>query len=99
MQIREAAAKDAELAAVLQFVFIAPPSYEVLEKRLRGRQTDSEEQIAIRLGAAKKEISFWKNYDYAVINGDLSQAAAEMIALFRSFRLRTALLEQSDLLD
>lgn len=99
MQIREAAAKDAELAAVLQFVFIAPPSYEVLEKRLRGRQTDSEEQIAIRFGAAKKEISFWKNYDYAVINGDLSQAAAEMIALFRSFRLRTALLEQSDLLD
>ena len=39
------------------------------------------------------------NYDYAVINGDLNQAAAEMIALFRSFRLRTALLEQSDLLD
>ena len=98
MQIREAAKKDAELAAVLQFVFIAPPSCEILEKRLRGRQTDSEEQIAIRLGAAKKEISYWKNYDYVVINGDLAQASAEMIAIFRSFRLRTALIESDKLL-
>lgn len=91
MQIREAAAKDAELAAVLQFVFIAPPSYEVLEKRLRGRQTDSEEQISLRLDTARKELSCWRNYDYVVINGDLKQAAEEMIALFRSFRLKTTL--------
>ena len=41
----------------------------------------------------------YSNSDYAVINGDLSQAAAEMIVLFRSFRLRTTLLEQTDLLD
>ncbi|MBQ9776246.1 MAG: guanylate kinase [Lentisphaeria bacterium] len=98
MQIREAARKDAELAAVLQFVFIAPPSYDVLEKRLRGRQTDSEEQIAIRLGAAKKEISYWKNYDYVVINGDLKQAADDMTALFRTFRLRTGVVCGEELL-
>ena len=98
MQIREAAKNDPELAAVLQFVFIAPPSYEILESRLRGRQTDSEEQIAIRLAAAKKEISFWRNYDYAVINGDLKQAASEMCAIFRSFRLRTSVVEGDEII-
>lgn len=61
-----------------------------MEKRLRGRATDSEEQIALRLGTAKHELSFWKKYDYLVINDDLDIAAAEMTGLFRSFELRTA---------
>lgn len=98
MQIRKAAENDPELAAVLQFVFIAPPSYEILENRLRGRKTDSEEQIAIRLAAAKKEISFWRNYDYVVVNGDLKKAAEELEAVFRSFRLRTAIVQGEDIL-
>ena len=98
MQIRKAAENDPELAAVLQFVFIAPPSYEILENRLRGRKTDSEEQIAIRLAAAKKEISFWRNYDYVVVNGDLKKAAEELEAVFHSFRLRTAIVQGEDIL-
>ena len=68
MKIREAAARDPELAAHTVWVFIGPPSVEALEKRLRGRATDSEEQIALRLGTAKHELSFWKKYDYLVIN-------------------------------
>jgi len=90
MKIREAAARDPELAAHTVWVFIGPPSVEALEKRLRGRATDSEEQIALRLGTAKHELSFWKKYDYLVINDDLDIAAAEMTGLFRSFELRTA---------
>ena len=90
MKIRDAAARDPELAAHTVWVFIGPPSVEALEKRLRGRATDSEEQIALRLGTAKHELSFWKKYDYLVINDDLDIAAAEMTGLFRSFELRTA---------
>ena len=89
MQIKEAAAKDPALQAVCEFVFIGPPSVDVLETRLRGRATDSEEQILLRLAGARKELSYWKQYGYLVINDDLDTAAADLAALFRSFRLKT----------
>ena len=58
MQIRRACMSDPMLAAVCEFVFIAPPSFEVLEGRLRGRATDSAEQIEQRIGKANFELSF-----------------------------------------
>ncbi len=88
MQIRAAAEQDEELAACIVFVFIGPPSVETLEKRLRGRATDSEEQISMRLKNVTKELAYWRKYDYLVINGDLETASREMTALFRSFALR-----------
>ena len=90
LQIRKAAESDPELKRSTVFVFIGPPSVETLEKRLRGRATDSEEQIRLRLETARRELSFWKEYDYLVVNGDLDAAAADMTGLFRSFALRTA---------
>ncbi|MPM70288.1 Guanylate kinase [bioreactor metagenome] len=90
LQIRKAAESDPELRRSTVFVFIGPPSVEVLEERLRGRATDSEEQIRLRLETARHELSFWKSYDYLVVNGDLDTAAAEMTGLFQSFSLRTA---------
>lgn len=90
MKIRKAAQRDSNLAKHTVWVFIAPPSLEILEKRLRGRATDSEEQIALRLGTARRELSFWKSYDYLVVNDDLAVSTAEMTGLFRSFDLRTA---------
>jgi len=90
LQIRKAAESDPELKRSTVFVFIGPPSVETLERRLRRRATDSEEQIELRLANARRELSFWRNYDYLVVNGDLDQAAAEMTGLFRSFALRTA---------
>ncbi len=90
MQIRAAAEKDPELKQAAVFVFIGPPSITTIEQRLRGRGTESEEQIQIRLAAVRRELSFWRNYDYLIINGDLDEAAREMAELFRSFRLRTA---------
>lgn len=94
MQIRRAAETDPELKRNTVFVFIGPPSIGTLEKRLRGRATDSEEQITLRLENARRELSYWRSYDYLVINGDLETAAAEMIGLFRSFALRTATLPE-----
>ena len=93
-QIRAAAKHDPELARSTVFVFIGPPSIAVLESRLRGRASDSEEQIRMRLEGARRELACWNLYDYLVINDDLDTAAADMTGLFRSFALRTAALPQ-----
>jgi len=54
-------------------IFIMPPSYEELERRLRGRGTDSEETILKRLDIAKKEMDFSSHYDYVVINNTVDE--------------------------
>ena len=62
-------------------ILILPPSEEELEKRLRGRGTDSEEVIQLRLKNAKKEMEFAKTqgkYEYVIINDDLERAANEL---------------------
>ena len=60
-------------------IFIMPPSYEELEKRLRGRGTDSEEAILKRLDIAKKEMEFSSHYDYIVINNTVDRATEDII--------------------
>jgi len=63
-------------------IFIAPPSFEELERRLRSRKTDSEEQIDIRLSNARKEMSQKDDYDFLIINDDLEVAYKKMYAVF-----------------
>ncbi len=65
-------------------VFIMPPSFEVLEKRLRGRKTDSEESIVRRLSEAKREMMDSINFDYVIFNDDLMTAIDEVVAIIRS---------------
>ncbi|MBP7737896.1 MAG: guanylate kinase [Spirochaetes bacterium] len=60
------------------YIFIVPPSREVLESRLRNRKTDSEEQIQIRLRNAIREMEEYAQYDYIVINDDLDVALNEL---------------------
>lgn len=59
-------------------VFILPPSRAELEARLRGRGTDSAETIARRLGESVDDMRHWREFDYVVINGDFTQALAEL---------------------
>ncbi|MDJ0926345.1 MAG: guanylate kinase [Gammaproteobacteria bacterium] len=59
-------------------VFILPPSVPELERRLRGRSTDSEEVIARRLSEALGDISHWDEFDYVIVNDDLNQAVAAL---------------------
>lgn len=79
-------------------VFILPPSLEVLEKRLRGRGTETEDKIRERTLQAKNELEFAKNYDYLVVNDDLDEAVEDLLAIFRAEKLRNerraGLLEQ-----
>jgi guanylate kinase len=60
-------------------IFIAPPDFESLEKRLRGRATDSPEQVAIRLGQARRELDAIDGFDTVVVNDDLDRAVAELV--------------------
>lgn len=58
-------------------VFVKAPSLEIMEKRLRGRDTESEEKIQVRLAKAEKELSFAGKFDYILVNDNLSQAQKE----------------------
>ena len=59
-------------------VFLMPPSPEVLERRLRGRGTESEEAVRRRLEGAKRELARSGEYDYQVVNDELDDAVARL---------------------
>lgn len=72
------------------FIFILPPSLKELRRRLEKRGTESEEVIEKRLGEAAGEISQAYKYDYAVINGELSEAVDDLRSIIRAEELKTA---------
>lgn len=59
-------------------IFIEPPSWEVLVGRLRGRGTESEESLNIRLRTAQGELALAHTYDVRIVNDDLDEAVAEL---------------------
>ena len=65
-----------------RFLFLSPPSMEILEERLRSRQTDSEDAIQKRLNQAKNEMAFAESaeapHDKVVVNDDLHKAYSEV---------------------
>ena len=75
-------------------ILILPPSEEELERRLRGRGTDSEEVIARRLANSKKELELWREYKYIIVNDDLNTASEALSGLIKSFRLSSARLKE-----
>lgn len=66
-------------------VFVQPPSYEELEKRLRGRSTESEDKIAQRMEKARKELSFSTEFDVVLVNDNLDQAILDAEKMVREF--------------
>jgi guanylate kinase len=68
-------------------IFVLPPSYEVLERRLRGRSQDTEEQMQRRLATARAEAASYTDYDYVGVNDQLEPTVVrlqEVIAAERS---------------
>lgn len=63
------------------FIFVLPPTLEALEARLRGRGTDSEERIRLRLENARREIPMAREYEYAVVNDDLAAASRKVVSI------------------
>jgi guanylate kinase len=69
-------------------VFVLPPSYEVLERRLRGRSKDSDEAMQHRLQVAREEVSAFEEYDYVVLNDDLASAVDRIRAIVLAERAK-----------
>ena len=69
-------------------IFVLPPSSEDLERRIRERGQDSEDEIRRRLERARQEILNYKNYDFAIINDDLDRAGREVQAIVLGARCR-----------
>ena len=69
-------------------VFVLPPSFEVLERRLRGRSKDSEEAISRRLATAREEIAAVDEYDYVVVNDELDACVDRLRAIVLAERAR-----------
>ena len=70
------------------FIFIIPPSFEELSRRLHGRHTDSEEVIQGRLEKARQEAKEISKYDYLVINDKVSNAVSEIESILISAECR-----------
>lgn len=68
-------------------LFILPPSRAELERRLRGRGTDSDAVIAARMAEATAEMSHYAEYEHLLVNADFETACAELSALFLAPRL------------
>jgi guanylate kinase len=71
-------------------VFVLPPSYEELERRLRGRGQDQAAVIERRLTAAREEMQHVGEFEYVIINNELQEALADLSAVVRAARLRYA---------
>jgi guanylate kinase len=70
-------------------IFLLPPSTEILEKRLRDRDTDDDDVIALRLHNATNEIARCKLFDYLVVNDDLERVIEEIESIVRAERHRS----------
>jgi guanylate kinase len=71
-------------------VFVMPPSFEVLEQRLRGRSKDSEAEIQRRLQVARDEVAAFTEYDFVVVNDELPAAVDRLRSIVIAERARLA---------
>ncbi len=71
-------------------IFIMPPSVSVLERRLRGRNTEDEETINHRLVIAKGEMKMASEYDFIVVNDDLEEAVNDIETIIGAERLKAS---------
>lgn len=69
-------------------IFLLPPSWQELEKRLKNRRTEDYERVKERIIQAKKEIEYAPYYDYLIINDDINRALDDLTAIIRAERCR-----------
>jgi guanylate kinase len=69
-------------------IFILPPSFPELSRRLRDRHSDAPEEIERRLQTAREEVAHWAEYDYLVVNDHLEDATQSLRAIVRAAHFR-----------
>lgn len=77
-----------EILPEVNLIFLTPPAVDVLENRLRGRGTETEEVIRNRMARAKEECSYMEKYDYIVVNDDLDECVENVHSLIRSLHYK-----------
>jgi len=87
-RVRGESQADPLLSRALVTVFLTPPSLSELERRLRGRGSDSEEVIRRRLDTARSEAARWHEFDYLLVSATREQDLARMQAVFTAETLR-----------
>jgi guanylate kinase len=71
-------------------VFVLPPSWEELRRRLLGRGTDTMKVVEARIRRAREEVEVAERYDYVIINDDLARCADDLVAIVRAERRRVS---------
>jgi guanylate kinase len=69
-------------------VFILPPSFEVLRARLASRETETPEQLAVRLGNSRGEVEQYGEFDYVILNDEVERAASQLASVVYAERAR-----------
>ena len=69
-------------------VFILPPSWSDLSRRLHARAQDSETVIRQRLDLGRQEVAHWAEYDYVIVNKDFDRAYADLVHIYRAERMK-----------
>ena len=69
-------------------LFILPPAWGDLERRLRARAQDSEETMTARLELGREEITHWAEYDYVIVNKNFDRAYADLGHIYRAERMK-----------
>ncbi len=87
--IRSVAMKDEVLGRALVSVFIMPASVEELERRLRGRNEDSDAVVARRLAFSREEMGHWRQFQYLLLSGTREEDLASMQRILSVERMRT----------
>ena len=75
------------------FIFILPPSLDILEERLRNRKSDHEDEIRKRMQRSREEIRDYAMYDYIIVNRDFDRALTELRSIVISERCRTRMMD------
>lgn len=89
LSLKSLTATDPELANAVELIFIAPPSVAELERRLRGRGTETEEAIARRIHNAVGELAKWSEYEYLLVNECSDNSIIEIKAIVSMLKLKT----------
>lgn len=85
----EGAANVRKMFPDCTMIFILPPSFGELDRRLHKRGTEDEETIQRRIQTARGELTFARNYDYLIVNGALEKAVDDFLSVVASEKMRT----------
>jgi len=66
-------------------IFLMPPSFDALEARIRGRRTEEEEIVQMRLSKARQEMNLQDKYQYVVVNDSVETAKEEIAKIIRKY--------------